>query len=270
MSPSLLSQRYKKFLENPSAFFYFIKKNTYDIFICDNYVHFYKGINFLTPEETFNHIIDRNCSLVRFGDGEFAYIHGAGVYFNDWHQTYNKDLQQGLLRVLSSQSSSLLICLPGTYLTKTKEELHGEYVFWIHAKMILHKYLNSKQVYGSSFTFYPTINTNLDYVKLKKYFEGKHIIIITSNTSRFETIKLGITTHLIESPKSNSWSDLPNLKATLFKMVTDNNLPKEKILVMVSMGPAAKVMVYDLAQEGFTAWDAGQFFDVAYKNIKEL
>lgn len=268
-------ERLLKFIDNPQAIFYFLKRISYDKFVADKYVPFYKSITFLNPEETFNHIIDNNLSIVRFGDGEFSLIRGASVYFNDWHQKYNKKLREALLKTLASQKPSVLLCFPEEYLKKTKQELikegkGSEYPYWINSKMILHNYLDTKKMYGSSFAFYPKLNTGIDYSKLKKYLNSKHVIIITSNTARFADIHLGKTTHLIEAPKSDSFDSIPSLKKILEHTLVENNIPKEEALVMVSMGPAAKAMVNDLVDEGLVVWDAGQFFDLASKKISEL
>ena len=45
---------------------------------------------------------------------------------------------------------------------------------------------------------------------------------------------------------------------------------QNEILILISMGSAAKVLVYDLMKLNYTAWDTGQFFDLAFKEIKNL
>lgn len=267
--------RFKKLLDNPYAGFYFIKKNTYDYFIADNYVPFYKTLTFLTPEETLNYIIDTDSSIIRLGDGEFGLMRGASVYFNEWRQQFKKDLQQALIKVASSHNPKIILCIPGDYITKTKNEMSkegkaSEYPYWINSKILLYKFVTQGQRYGSSFAFYPSVNTHIDYIKLKNYFFKKHIIIITSSLERFKDLELGKTTYLIEAPKSDGWSSLSEIRKTFYSHIHSTHKKKEETLIMVSMGPAAKVFVHELAEAGFTAWDAGQFFDLAYKEIKKL
>lgn len=267
--------RSKKFLDNPRAILYFLRRNFYDNFVADKYVPFYKKIHFLNPKETFNYIIDNNCSIVRFGDGEFSLMRGASVYFNGWRQKYSNDLKDGLITALSSREKNILICLPGEYLTRSKIDLattnqESEYRFWVNAKVLCKKYIHKDAIYGSCFAFYPRFNTSINFLKLKEYLQTKEVVIITSNTSRFENIELGRKTYLIEAPSSDSWDKKKEITASFKKLTEEKGLSKEKTLIMVSTGSAAKVVTYNLAMEGYTAWDAGQFFDVAYKNIKEL
>lgn len=268
-------QRVKKMIDNPLAIFYFIRRNLYDKFVADNYVPIYKKLNILDAEETLNHIIDNNTSVVRLGDGEFGLMRGASVYFNDWRQKYSRDLRDGLIKTLSSNENNLLICLPSEHLRKTKPDLikenkTNEFKFWINSKVLCHKYINPEKLYGSSFAFHPLFNSNINYDKLKSYLSAKNLIIITYNTDRFANIKLGKTNDFIESPKSDSWDKVDEIKETLNTLVTQKGYGKKEVLVMVSMGSAAKVMVYDLVVDGYTAWDAGQFFDLAFKEISKL
>lgn len=263
-------QRIKKFSDNPLALIYFFRRKLYDHYVADRYVPFYRRLTYLSPEETLNYIISNDSSIVRLGDGEFGLMRGASVYFNDWYQQYDKKLAKKLREVASSHDPSVLLCIPGDHLTKTKEEDSHEYRYWINSKMLLHALVHRDKVYGNSFAFYPKVNTGINYKKLKAYLAKKDVVIITSGLERFEMIRLGRSTHLIEAPKSNGWQKVGEIRTELDQLVKKENLKKYETLVMVSMGPAAKVFVYELAKEGFTAWDAGQFFDLAYHKIQEI
>lgn len=266
----VLIQRIKKFFDNPAAVFYFFRRKLYDQHVADRYVPYYRKLTYLSPEDTLNYIVDNDCSIIRLGDGEFGLMRGASVYFNDWCQQYDETLAKKLLEVASSHDERVLLCIPGDHLTKTQEEDGEEYKYWINSKMLLHKLVHHDKVYGSSFAFYPKVNTRIDYKKLKAYFSKKDIILITSGLERFSDVLLGRSTHLIEAPKSNGWDKVGEIRSVFDELVTKESLKKNETLVMVSMGPAAKVFVYELTKQGFTAWDAGQFFDLAYQKIKEI
>ena len=109
-----------------------------------------------------------------------------------------------------------------------------------------------------------------NYLKLKNYFLTKNIIILTSNISRFENIKLGKTTDFIESPSSDAWQSYDEIKSKLLTLIQNKNLNNKETLILISMGSAAKVLVYDLTLLGYIAWDTGQFFDLASKEIENL
>lgn len=272
---ALIVDRAKKLIDNPSAFLYFLRRLLYDTFTVDKTVPFYKTLQFLSPKETMDYLLEHNSSVVRLGDGEFALMRGASVYFNGWHQKFSKGLQEALFQVASTKSDKIMLCVPGDCLTKTKGDFNeegkgSEFKYWVNAKVVLRSLLHKDKVYGSPFVFYPNVNTEIDYQKLKNFFLQKNVIIITSGVERFKGIALGKTTTIIEAPSNNGWDSLSDIRKKLVTVVENAGYKNEETLIMVAMGPAAKGFVYELAMKGFVAWDAGQFFDLAYKKIRDL
>ena len=104
----------------------------------------------------------------------------------------------------------------------------------------------------------------------KDFFQEKHIIIVTSNVARFQEISLGKTTDFIDTPKSDAWQSYETIKKSLLSLVKKKGFSQNETLILVSMGSAAKVLVYDLMKLNYTAWDTGQFFDLAFKEIRNL
>ncbi len=272
---ALIVDRTKKFIDNPSAIFYFLRRTLYDQFIVDKTAPFYRTLRFLSPEETLEYLLEHNSSVVRLGDGEFALMRGASVYFNGWHQQFSKGLRDALYKVATTRSDKVMLCVPGDCLTKTQSDFEAEgkgseFKYWVNAKVVLKDLLHKDKVYGSPFVFYPNVNTGIDYQKLKNFFLQKNIIIITSGIDRFKGITLGKTTTIIEAPSNNGWDSISDIRKKLETVVENGGYKNEETLIMVAMGPAAKGFVYELSMKGFIAWDAGQFFDLAYKKIKDL
>ena len=70
-----------------------------------NVLKILQGFKIKSPEETIDKIINDNCSITRFGDGEFDMILGKGMKY----QTYNEQLGRRLEQVLKSNDEKLLI-----------------------------------------------------------------------------------------------------------------------------------------------------------------
>lgn len=94
-----------------------------------------KQFHILSSEETINHIIDKRCSVSRYGDGELAMIYhflGGGNssnYYINAFQNYSEELARRLYQVLLSTTPDLLICIP--YPIVSVDEYKGlEKVFW--------------------------------------------------------------------------------------------------------------------------------------------
>lgn len=271
----LLRQRLKKLRDNPGSIVHFLKKRVWYSLVADTRAKKLSGIQHLSASDTLNYVMDNNVSLIRFGDGEFDVICGVGVYFNDWYQQYDATLKKRLEEIMASSDPRILICFNLQYILKTKEEfikesIPNEYRFWIVSKSLIGKFIQKNNLYGSGHCFYPKINTEIDFTKIKAFFANRNIVIITTNTERFKHISLGKSTHFIEAPKSNSWQEYDTIKLHIDDYIKTSKNSKDSTLFLVSAGSAAKVIVYDLALRGYTAWDTGQFFDFAHKEIEKL
>lgn len=274
-SPShIWKNRLQKFLDHPPALIPFLKKRLYYDFVADRYLPAYKDFTYLGYQETIAAAIEGNRSLVRFGDELFDMLQGIGLYFGDWRQPYSPSLAARLREVISSADSRLLICFNPELILKTRQEFKDagipeQYQFWTNSKVFLKDYYHPEVVYGSALCFHPRYNPAIDYAALASFFGKKHILIVTSGTKRLQGISLGKTTRLIEAPKSNAWQQYETIRQTVREELSriDTN---EEALVLVSMGSAAKVLVYDLMKEGYVAWDTGQFFDLAAEQIAHL
>lgn len=267
--------RYHKFLDNPRAIFAFLKKHLYYVFIADAQLAHYKNFKFYDYKQTINEIIDKNRSIVRFGDELFDMLQGIGLYYNDWHQSYDPLLAQRLKEIISSKDPRILVCFNPEFILKTQEDFSREGIpeqwqFWVNSKIFLKNFYHKDIVYGSALCFTPRYNKHINFHQLKAFFEKKHIVIITSNTHRFKGLRLGKTTDLLEAPQSNAWGHYDTIKNTLFSLLHENSYLPDTTLVLISIGSAAKVLVYDTTLHGYTAWDTGQFFDLASKEIAKM
>lgn len=268
---TIWKNRLKKFRDYPPAIFPFLRKYLYYNRIADSYIPHYKDVKFLSYEETINEILHKNKSIVRFGDDVFDLLLGIGLYFNNWRQSYSPTLVARLKEVLSSSNPNLLVCFNPEFILKTKEEflldgIEKQHHFWTHSKVFLKDYINSGQTYGSALSFHERYNQDIPYDDLVGHLKTKHLVIVASNTARFNNQKLGLTTTYIEALGSDAWSQYDDLMNRINGCL--DSLPKDQTLIMTSLGPTSKVMVYDLANAGYTAWDTGQFFDLALKRLK--
>ncbi len=267
--------RLQKFIDNPRAIIPFSKKYLYYNFIADKQLKYYEDFKYLSYEETLDTIIDNDRSIVRFGDELFDMIQGIGLYYGNWRQRYDPLLAKRMKQVISSKNPKLLVCFNPEFILKTKEEfkkegIENQYQFWTNSKIFLKNFYHKDVIYGSALCFTPKYNTTINYKKLQEYFLTKHIIIITSLVSRFNSMNLGITTTFIEAPQSDAWQNYNEIKEMLEEMLKELHRTKGNTLILVSMGSAAKVLVYDMTLAGYTAWDTGQFFDLAFKEIEKI
>lgn len=234
---------------------------------CTNYSIF-KDIKLHDEEETLNEIIYKNKSISRFGDGEYLYILGSNIGFQD----YNKELAQRLLKILNSEEKNLLIGITLPY----KQRYLNRFIyiakkyyksFLRRFKFKLAQMLQKKEYYSSTITrFYIDLKSKKrvpKYIKkLKKIWDKKDVVIIEGEKSR-----LGIGNNLFDNMKSIQRVICPITNA--FNRYNDiintikNKVNKNK-LILIALGPTATVLSYDLNNLGYQAIDIGHV-DIEYE-----
>lgn len=227
-----------------------------------------KGYKIKSPEETLDEIIKNKKSIVRFGDGELNIIFGINIPF----QNTSEKLRNRLNEVLQSDEKNLLIGIYNALNSEYLEE-YGEFAenFWSYYneknKFKLLKLFNkSKQYYSTQITrFYFDYKnkTGIDkYVKkLKKLWDKKDIVLIEGEKSR-----LGIGNDLFKNTKSIQRIICPNENAFQFydKILQESLKINKKKLILIALGPTAKVLCYDLYKYGYQVIDVGHA-DIEYE-----
>ncbi|MCL2444895.1 GT-D fold domain-containing glycosyltransferase [Candidatus Saccharibacteria bacterium] len=209
---------------------------------------------------TIDHILKTHPSVTRFGDGEFDLIHGLDIKF----QKATPDLSDRLAQVLNSpQNDSLLVCVPSTFdqtgyrhLTTASKEYWFTYLNNRIDKIVIPK---NKLYYDANFTRFHLRNRDRTYSQkliggIKQIWKDRNIVIIEGAKSR-----LGLGNDLFHNttnvrrilcPTSNAFSKYPEILGTA------KTYPRNT-LFLISLGPTATLLSYDLHHAGYQALDIG-------------
>ena len=236
---------------------------------CSNEILF-KDLKIISKENTLNEIIKYNRSISRYGDGEFSLIFGQGINFQD----YDINLSKRLLKVLNSNEKNLLV---GLFFPYKKQELklyrYSVNKFWndwlSSNKIKLLKILNkNKKYYSSEITrFYTNLKDKSGVPKyineLKKIWEDRDILIIEGDKTRF-----GIGNNLLNNSRSIKRIICPTKNAfRVYDKILNASLKVERNnLILISLGPTATILAYDLNRYGYQAIDIGHT-DIQYEYI---
>lgn len=232
-------------------------------------------VNVLTINDSIDKLIHNNKSLSRFGDGEISWALGGNKYGS--FEKSSHLLRKRLLQVLKSNQSNLAIALPDALNgldTFTKESAD----FW---KGILSRYLNrlykcinlNKTYYNTSisrcYMDYNNKNKRYGHFKhtfnhLKKIWSNKNILIVEGEYSR-----LGATSDLFSNTKCIKRIECPPIDAfehynqilSTSKSFLNNH---ENFLTILSLGPTATILAYDLSKYGYRTIDIGHV-DLEYE-----
>ena len=225
----------------------------------------FKGLKVYSNEETVDEIIKNKKSLSRFGDGEFNLIIGKNIGF----QKNNKIIRDKLIKILKNNEKNLLV---GIIQYKTLNKLIDyEKKFWSNFldkyKFQLVKILNKKKKYYSStisrfYLRYKDKSKMSKYIKkIKKIWENRDILIIEGEKSRN-----GLGNNLFDNSKSIKRIICPNVNAfTVYNKIIQQVLKIDKnILILISLGPTATLLSYDLNKLGYQSIDIGHL-DIEYE-----
>lgn len=218
-----------------------------------------RQISVLSIDQSLDYLLEKGASVVRFGDGEMDLIAGSGIVY----QEYDPELSARLREIMSMESDErLMVCLSDVFRGLERYSIDAQN-FW---KAHLHQHLADYQEicrapwYGSTFISRPYIDLEDKtpsagyFAKLKQLWQDKDLLIVEGLTSRS-----GVGNDLFDGarsikriicPSRNAYSKLEAIKQAVREQA-DNRL------ILTMLGPTAKVLVYDLVQEGYRALDIG-------------
>ena len=208
----------------------------------------------MTTKQTLEYIIKHRCSLVRFGDGEFNLALGYPIIF----QNTNTELQNRLTEILGFPNSSTVLISMTAYSSKEdNKNLFGQVSEWEH---YWYKYYDrlkpylKNSFYGNATVSRKSVFLENDLSEIKKLWDGRDVVFVTGDGGRFEIKEAlfdNIKNHTeIKVPAVDAFSQYDDILAQCLKENTTK-------LFMISCGPTATVLAFDLAQKGYQALDIG-------------
>ena len=212
------------------------------------------------PLETAQYLLYNNKSFIRFGDSEILLIRGGSEPF----QRYDEALAQSLSRAFKDPSDSLMVglydCFSGFPLWGTNFTNWWLTAQYEYRRWVLDNYSPSRQYFSAMITStyvhtYGTFCALLPklYGTLREIWRLKDVIILRGDnkqTYQFDVFDTAASQTIYFAPRYQAWSEYRSLKNLLL-----NEDPSK--LFILSAGPVARVLAYDLMKEGRRALDLG-------------
>ena len=214
-------------------------------------------------KELLKQVMEYRASFSRFGDGEFEIIRG-----NDrpWFQKCDDKLRERLIEVLKSENDKIFIAIAQNFiLDEYKDECADairEYMYGDTRKEIL-EMLEIGRLYYDTYVTRPYIiyknrqNADEIFSLFQNILNGRSIIIVEGEYSRIgvrnDLLKGAASIRRILCPHKNAWNVYDDIKACVLSAVNST-----EDMVLVSLGPTATVLSYDLAKDGIQTLDIGQ------------
>jgi len=221
----------------------------------------------LSIDETLDIIIDKQCSICRYGDGEFLYIIDR---LNLPFQAQDPLLRSKMIAILKSSDKHILIGLPIGYhslrnLVVESERTWKSQIAWIYPR--LRKYLDMKKTYANaSITrvyadYKDKSSSKSHFEKLMSIWRNREIVLIEGEKSYIgvgnDLFAKAAKVERIIAPMHHAFSRYDELYAEALKQ-------ERSKLILIALGPTATVLSYELAKEGYQAIDIGNV-DIEYE-----
>lgn len=214
-------------------------------------LHF--NIKVMNAEETVKLIKQNHASVIRLGDGEFDLIAGKDIPYQKYDPNLGKVLKQ---IVLEGSSSNNIVCLPDVFnhIYRYTKECRSFYFdnFFYQNRKILRQISKLNNIYGSTFISRPYIDL-IDKSNSANYFESlkliwkeKDILIVEGSLTRS-----GEGNDLFSEVKSIKRIICPAKNAFYKKDSIEKSIKRwgQNRIVLLMLGPTAKVVVNDLKEE---------------------
>ena len=220
-------------------------------------------ITVMSIDETLDELLATDKSLVRFGDGEFSLINGNSIAY----QEYQEDLAQEMREILinADKEDNVLVCLPeifeifkGNFLQNKDSENFWKNELDYHGRFF--QDICKAKRYGSAWISRPYINSEdkskvaTHFEKIKELFAGKDILIVEGATTRagvgndlFNNVR---SIKRIICPSHHAFSKVDVIQQSILNHVAGR-------LILLMLGPTAKILAYRLSRLGYRALDLG-------------
>lgn len=209
----------------------------------------------LTTTESIEYIIKNQCSLVRYGDGELNLCLGQGIGF----QSHSKELQSRLIEILKHDSDNrILVTLPEfNSMHNNINNCCGQLTFWENYWIKMYKKLSGLflySYYGNTDVSRNSVFYENSIKAIQKIWDKREVVFVFGDKGRFE-IKLELFGNIISHksilvPPVNAFDKYPEILELCLRESKDK-------LFLISAGPTATVLAFDLMKQGYQALDIG-------------
>lgn len=219
-------------------------------------------------ESAVEQIVSDGKSLIRFGDGEFDIIAGVG---HPIFQDGNAELGKKMKEIIVCDDAKMLIGIADNYgnLDKYTDEIADGIRSYMTAetRKIHYSILKPQKTYYDAYMFkcyYPYKDkkgTQKRVNLVKRIWNNRDVVLVEGNLTRtgvgndlFDNVK---SLMRVLGPTKNAYSKYNELFSSLA------NISKDK-LILFALGPAGKVLAYELFKQGYQVVDIGQI-DMDYE-----
>lgn len=233
--------------------------------------HYSDYFHIMSPEATAEYLKDNTVCFCRFGDGEISIMEGDSIAF----QQYDAELARRLKEIIPKNEPGLKIGINylyfhprdtvNPYTQKFLDAMAKQRKFMIKNCNKCAEYIDAgvTQLYQT----YVEFDFEAHFGKMQGMLADKDITLICGRTVMsniaYNALDVCRSVNYIYAPEKDAFSQYPSILADALRIEADR-------IICVILGPAAKLLVYDLYKQGRIAWDIGHYLKDYDAYMKKL
>lgn len=223
--------------------------------------------------ETIMKIYTDKCSICRYGDGEIYHLFQHKTKYGSGGQQCSINFQKKLIEVLHNTNPKILIGFSGyycenefintNYILNSLSESTKKFILETKPKLQMKfPFLFIGKLYSAEITRLAQLKNNKQIIDIYNKLFCENNCIFVGNNKIIQLIKNKIIDkfkqiEFIETPNTNAYDQYENI---INKIIENDNLQDK--LILISLGPTATIMSYDLAQKNHWSLDIGHYFEI--------
>jgi len=234
-----------------------------------------KAANFLTSELTYNYLIEKNKSLIRWGDGDSIIVTG----FPNTVEEYNVELVDDLKRIIlnyDTDESPYLLAIPIAPLKDSFFRLFisGRLSIWYKTRYVFNKYLSNKSNYIFADSHLFRVEGKPNYSEFSKLLVKKDVILVHPSSEFFDKFKLLFSEIankfiFVQIPSSGAYKSHKLIIEEIDSLVRAEKISLESLVVFITAGNTSRILV-DKMSHNFRTYDLGSVDIKSLENSMNL
>jgi hypothetical protein len=232
-----------------------------------------KNAKFLNSNEIYDYLIEKNKSLIRWGDGDSIIITG----FPNTVEEYSKELADNLKSIIlnyDTDKSPYLLAIPIAPLRDSFFRLFisGRLSIWYKTRYVFNKYLNNKSSYVFADAHLFRVEGKPDYSEFSKLLVKKDVVLVHPSSEFYEQFKLlfsEIFNKLIfvQIQSSGAYVSHDSIIQGIDSLVRTEKVCLESLVVFITAGNTSRILV-DKMSPRYRTYDLGSVDINSLKNSK--
>ncbi len=242
-----------------------------DVIFCFFATFFGVKANIKSPEETVEEI-NKGRSLIRFGDGEFGIFRNKSIHYQDWSPELRERFEM-IKRDFEEQGDNCpyLLTVQKCFICVNSLRLLKKRVYvscWSQTRYDFKKNFNHDLTYGETLLFEK--GKSHVYGKIWTHESCPPNIIFVHNDEKYAKFfeqTYHKNTFFVKCPPKHAFSKLDEMEKEIQAIIDENGWEKDQVMIVMSAGPAGKVIIYDFSKQGYHCVDTGHCWDDPLEGI---